>query len=79
MERRYWENTQLERIERLIEAAERSQGRSHSSSNNCNGIRPCPEQKPSRCREFTDRYNALLAQLAGETGGDRQGESNNNY
>ena len=34
-------------------------------SNNCNGIRPCPEQKPSRMREFTDRYNALLAQLAG--------------
>ena len=30
---------QIERIERLTEAAERS----HGCSNNCNGIRPCPE------------------------------------
>ena len=33
------DNIQLERIERLIEAAELS----HSCSNACNGIRPCPE------------------------------------
>lgn len=37
------DNVQLERIERLIEAAERSQNRLRSRSNNCNGIRPCPE------------------------------------
>mgnify|MGYP000227568255 CR=1 FL=1 len=36
------DNIQLERIERLIEAAE-LRGRSHSCSNACNGIRPCPE------------------------------------
>ena len=37
------DNVQLKRIERLIEAAELSRGRSHNCSNTCNGIRPCRE------------------------------------
>ena len=35
-----------------LEPRNARKGRSHSSSNNCNGIRPCPEQKPSRCRNL---------------------------
>ena len=37
------ENAQLERIERLIEAAELSQGRLRNCLNTCNGIQPCPK------------------------------------
>lgn len=37
------ENAQLERIERLIEAAERSQDQVNTCSNTCNGIQLCPE------------------------------------
>ena len=37
------DNVQLERIERLIEAAERSQDQVNTCSNTCNGIQLCPE------------------------------------
>lgn len=60
------ENAQLERIERLIEAAERSQDQVNTCSNTCNGIQLCPELKTEQEREFTDRYNTLLTQLAGK-------------
>lgn len=46
------ENAQLERIERLIEAAELSQGQIAQLLERLHGIRPCPEQKPSRCRNL---------------------------
>ena len=36
-------NAQQERIERLIEAAELSQGRLRNCLNTCNGIQPCPK------------------------------------
>ena len=57
------ENAQLERIERLIEAAELSQIaqllerlQRHTALSGA---------KTEQMQEFTDRYNALLAQLAG--------------
>ena len=37
------DNVQLERIERLIEAAGRSQDQVNTCSNTCNGIQLCPE------------------------------------
>ena len=60
-----WENTQLERIERLIEAAERSQKQIAQSLEQLQRHTPLSEVKNEQVREFTDRYNTLLAQLAG--------------
>ena len=60
-----WENTQLERIERLIEAAERSQGQIAQQLERLQRNTALPGVKTEQEREFTDKYNALLAQLAG--------------
>lgn len=60
-----WENTQLERIERLIEAAELSQGQIAQLLERLQRHTALPGVKTEQMQEFTDRYNALLAQLAG--------------
>ena len=60
-----WENTQLERIKRLIEAAERSQGQIAQQLEQLQRNTALPGVKTEQEREFTDKYNALLAQLAG--------------
>ena len=63
-----WENTQLERIERLIEAAERSQGQVAQLLEHLQRHTALPGVKTEQEREFTDRYNTLLTQLAGKLG-----------
>ena len=60
-----WENTQLERIERLIEAAERSQGQIAQQLEQLQRNTALSGANTEQMQEFTDRYNALLAQLAG--------------
>ena len=60
-----WENTQLERIERLIEAAELSQRQIAQLLEHLQRHTALPGVKTEQEREFTDKYNALLAQLAG--------------
>ena len=59
------ENVQLGRIERLIEAAERSQKQIAQSLEQLQRHTPLSEVKNEQVREFTDRYNTRLAQLAG--------------
>ena len=59
------EKAQFERIERLIEAAERSQKQIAQSLEQLQRHTPLSEVKNEQVREFTDRYNTLLAQLAG--------------
>ena len=63
------ENVQLGRIERLIEAAERSQKQIAQSLEQLQRHTPLSEVKNEQVREFTDRYNTLLAQLAGRLEG----------
>jgi len=60
-----WDNIQLERIERLIEAAELSQGQIAQLLERLQRHTALPGVKTEQMQEFTDRYNALLAQLAG--------------
>ena len=62
------ENAQLERIERLIEAAELSQGQIAQLLERLQRHTALPGVKTEQEREFTDRYNTLLAQLAGKLG-----------
>ena len=62
------ENAQLERIERLIEAAERSQDQVKHLLEHLQRHTALPGVKTEQEREFTDRYNTLLAQLAGKLG-----------
>ena len=59
------ENAQLERIERLIEATELSQGQVAQMLEQLQRHTALPGVKTEQMQEFTDRYNALLAQLAG--------------
>ena len=59
------DNIQLERIERLIEAAELSQGQIAQLLEHLQRHTALPGVKTEQEREFTDRYNTLLAQLAG--------------
>ena len=59
------ENVQLGRIERLIEAVERSQGQVAQLLEHLQRHTALPGVKTEQEREFTDKYNALLAQLAG--------------
>lgn len=59
------DNVQLERIERLIEAAELSQGQVTQLLEQLQRHTALPGIKTEQMQEFTDRYNALLAQLAG--------------
>lgn len=59
------DNAQTERIERLIEAAERSQGQVTQLLEHRQRHTALPGVKTEQEREFTDRYNTLLAQLAG--------------
>ena len=59
------ENAQLERIERLIEAAERSQDQVKHLLEHLQRHTALPGVKTEQEREFADRYNALLEQLAG--------------
>lgn len=63
-----WENTQLERIERLIEAAELSQGQIAQQLEQLQRNTALSGAKTEQMQEFTDRYNTLLAQLAGKLG-----------
>ena len=63
-----WENTQLERIERLIEAAELSQGQIAQLLERLQRHTALPGVKTEQEREFTNRYNTLLTQLAGKLG-----------
>ena len=58
-------NAQLERIERLIEAAELSQGQVAQLLEHLQRHTALPGVKTEQEREFADRYNTLLAQLAG--------------
>ena len=58
-------NAQLERIERLIEAAELSQGQIAQLLERLQRHTALPGVKTEQEREFADRYNTLLAQLAG--------------
>ena len=60
------DNIQLERIERLIEAAELSQGQIAQLLEHLQRHTALPGIKTEQVREFTDRYNTLLAQLAGK-------------
>ena len=62
------DNVQLERIERLIEAAELSQGQIAQLLERLQRHTALPGVKTEQEREFTDRYNTLLAQLAGKLG-----------
>lgn len=62
------ENAQLERIERLIEAAELSQGQVAQLLEHLQRHTALPGVKTEQEREFTDKYNALLAQLAERLG-----------
>ena len=59
------ENVQLGRIERLIEAAERSQGQIAQQLEQLQRNTALSGAKTEQMQEFTDRYNALLAQLEG--------------
>ena len=59
------DNIQLERIERLIEATELSQGQIAQLLERLQRHTALPGVKTEQEREFTDRYNTLLAQLAG--------------
>jgi hypothetical protein len=59
------DNVQLERIERLTEAAERSQRQVARLLEHLQRHTALPKVKTEQVREFTDKYNALLAQLAG--------------
>ena len=59
------ENAQLERIERLIEATELSQGQVAQMLEQLQRHTALSGAKTEQMQEFTDRYNALLAQLAG--------------
>ena len=61
-------NAQLERIERLIEAAELSQGQVAQLLEHLQRHTALPGVKTEQEREFTDRYNTLLTQLAGKLG-----------
>ena len=63
------ENAQLERIERLIEATELSQGQVAQMLEQLQRHTALPGVKTEQEREFTDKYNALLAQLAGRLEG----------
>jgi predicted PurR-regulated permease PerM len=58
-------NAGWERIERLIEAAERSQGQIAQQLEQLQRNTALSGAKTEQMQEFTDRYNALLAQLAG--------------
>ena len=58
-------NAQLDRIERLIEAAELSQGQVAQLLEHLQRHTALPGVKTEQEREFADRYNTLLAQLAG--------------
>ena len=62
------ENVQLGRIERLIEAVERSQGQVAQLLEHLQRHTALPGVKTEQEREFTDRYNTLLTQLAGKLG-----------
>ena len=62
------DNVQLERIERLTEAAERSQGQVAQMLEQLQRHTALPGVKTEQEREFTDRYNTLLTQLAGKLG-----------
>ena len=62
------DNVQLERIERLIEAAELSQGQVAQLLEHLQRHTALPGVKTEQEREFTDRYNTLLTQLAGKLG-----------
>jgi len=59
---------QIERIERLTEAAECSQGQVAQMLEQLQRHTALPGVKAEQEREFTDKYNALLAQLAGRLG-----------
>lgn len=59
---------QIERIERLTEAAERSQGQVAQMLEQLQRHTALPGIKTEQEREFTDRYNTLLTQLAGKLG-----------
>ena len=62
------DNVQLERIERLIEAAELSQGQVAQMLEQLQRHTALPGVKTEQEREFTDRYDTLLTQLAGKLG-----------
>ena len=62
------DNVQLKRIERLIESAELSQGQVAQLLEHLQRHTALPGVKAEQEREFTDRYNTLLAQLAGKLG-----------
>ena len=62
------ENAQLELIERLIEATELSQGQVAQMLEQLQRHTALPGVKTEQEREFTDRYNTLLTQLAGKLG-----------
>ena len=65
-ETQVWRMSSLERIERLIEAVERSQGQVAQLLEHLQRHTALPGVKTEQEREFTDRYNTLLAQLAGK-------------
>ena len=62
------DNAQTERIERLIEAAELSQRQIAQLLEHLQRHTALPGVKTEQEREFTDRYNTLLVQLAGKLG-----------
>lgn len=60
------DNAQTERIERLIEATEFSQAQVKQLLEHLQRHTALPGVKTEQEREFADRYNTLLAQLAGK-------------
>ena len=74
-----WENTQLERIERLIEAAERSQGQIAQQLEQLQRNTALSGSKNRADAGIYRQIQRVAGAVSGETGGDRQGEPNNNY
>ena len=60
-----WENTQLERIERLIRTTELSQGQVTQLLEQLRKQMTLPGVQSQREQAIADKYNSLLKQLAG--------------
>ena len=72
------DNIQLERIERLIEAAELSQGQIAQLLERLQRHTALPGAKTEQDAGIYRQIQRAAGAVGGETGGDRQGESNNN-
>ena len=74
-----WENTQLERIERLIEAAERSQGQIAQHARTTATAYGLAGSKNRAGAGIYRQIQHTAGAVGRETGGDRQGEQADTY